>query len=100
MGRKNAEIDQNRKELLLRTIIQSASDFLFIKDRSSRVVFVNEAYGKAFGVDIASVIGKDDYELYGDPEVAASIIANDRRVMATDEGETFEESVNTPDRPM
>jgi len=98
--RKRLENDVVRKELLLRTIIHSASDILFIKDRESRVVFVNEAYGRLFKVDIASIIGKDDYEIYRDPAIAAPIIENDREVMQTGKGHMFEEQVNTPAGPL
>ncbi len=70
-------------EQLMRTIMDSASDFLFVKDRESRVLMVNKAYGEVFGVDINDVLGKNDYELYPDAEMAKGVIENDRYVMRT-----------------
>lgn len=95
--RKRAEDKVRENELLMRTIMDSASDFLFLKDRESRVVLVNQAYGKAFNVDINDVIGKNDYELYNDPQGALQVIENDKRVMETGETMICQESAKTVD---
>ena len=81
--RKQTENALGENELLLRTFMDSASDFMFIKDRDGRVVMVNAAYGRIFGVDIKDVVGKNDYELYPDPDMAREVIENDRLVMET-----------------
>ncbi len=95
--RKRTEKAMRENELLMRTIMESASDFMFIKDKDSRIVMVNHAYGKVFGVDINSVIGKNDYDLYSDPEMVRKIIENDQYVMQTGEVLLCEESAMTMD---
>ncbi len=94
--RKRAEVAVQESETLMRTIMDSASDFIFIKDRQHKVVMVNKAYGDVFDVDIQSVIGKDDYELYPDPVMAEEVIGNDRVVMETGTKHIFQESAVTP----
>lgn len=94
---KRAEEAIKENETLMRSIMDSASDFMFIKDTQSRVVMVNRAYGRTFGVDIQQVIGKNDYELYSDPEMARTIIENDQYVMRTGETLACEESAVTPE---
>ncbi len=84
-------------ELLLRTIMESASDFMFLKDKSSRVVMVNQAYGRVFNVDIKDVVGKDDYELYPDFDMASQVIENDRQVMESGKMQICQESAMTAD---
>ncbi len=84
-------------ELLMRTIMDSASDFLFLKDQDSRVVMVNQAYGRIFNVNIKDVVGKSDYELYPDPAMAAQVIENDRQVMETGKALICQESTMTAD---
>ncbi len=93
--RKRTEETIRRNEILMRTIMDSSSDFMFIKNREGRIVMVNQAYGKIFGVDIQQVVGKDDYELSHKPDVAEKIIENDRYVMRTGETLVCEESVMT-----
>lgn len=82
-------------ELLMRTIMDSASDFIFLKNKDSRVVMINQAYGRIFNVNINEVIGKNDYELYSDPDMAAEVIENDRHVMETGKTLICQESAMT-----
>ncbi len=84
-------------ELLMRTIMDSASDFLFLKDRDSRVVMVNQAYKRVFHVDNKDVVGKNDFELYPDADYAAQVIENDRQVMETGKTLICQESAMTAD---
>ncbi len=81
--RKQTENALSENELLMHTFMDNASDFMFIKDGHGRIVMVNQAYGRIFGVDIKDVIGKNDYELYADPELAREVVENDRLVMET-----------------
>lgn len=93
--KKRAEESVKGSESLMRTIMDSAADFLFIKDRDSRVVMVNKAYEKVFGVSIRDIIGKNDYDLYDDPLLAERVIANDREVMETGRTLVVEETGKT-----
>lgn len=94
-NRKHTERALGENELLLRTFMESASDFMFIKDRESRIVMVNAAYGRVFDVDIKDVIGKNDYELYKDQELAREVTENDKLVMETGRMLICQESVMT-----
>ena len=93
--RKKAEEALREHELLMRTFMDSASDFMFIKDREGRVVMINEAYGKAFGLSARDMIGKNDFELYGDDELAREVTENDRLVMETGRMLVCQESMTT-----
>jgi PAS domain S-box-containing protein len=94
--RKNAEEKLKESELLMRTVLDNAADFIFLKNRESRVVMINRAYGRIFGVDIKDVIGKNDLELYGDEGLAKQFMENDQKVMQTGRQHVYEESVMTP----
>ena len=95
--RKFNEEAVKEREFLMRTIMDSSSDFLFLKDKDSRFVMVNQAYGRIFGVDTNDVIGKDAYDLYSDPQVANCFVEKDQHVIQTGETLIFEESVLTTD---
>lgn len=86
-----------RNELLLNTIVQSTNDLLYLNDNEGRVVFVNDAYQKAFGIEPKDVIGKNALELYHDEEAARIIEENDRKVMQTGEAIVAEEIAQTAD---
>lgn len=95
--KKRTEDKVKENELLMRTIMDSSSDLMFVKDKDSSIVMVNQAYAKTFGVDINHVIGKNDYELYKDFNLAKQVIDNDRMVMQTGQICIFEESAMTLD---
>lgn len=95
--KKRGEETALENEQLMRTIMESAADFLFVKDRDSRVVMINQAYGRTFGVEIGDVIGKNDYELYSDAELAREVIENDRHVMRTGKTLVCQEAALTAD---
>lgn len=72
-ARQNRTMQENQR--LLRTIINTTPDWIFVKDRQHRYQLVNRAYANAFDMSPALFIGKDDLELgfpefvvNGDPE--------------------------------
>lgn len=89
-----------RNEHLLNTIVQNTTELLYLNDCEGRVVFVNDAYSKAFGVAPKDVIGKNALELYHDEKVARTIEENDRKVIHTGEALVTEEMVQMPDGSM
>ena len=64
---------------------------VFVKDANGKYLFVNNAFGKDFGVDPKAVIGKDDFFVFP-PEAAAKLQENDKRIMAAKKAENIEES--------
>jgi len=79
--RKRAEQVLEESERRFRTIIETARDIIFMKDRDSRYTLVNPAMAAIFDVPAADLIGRTDTELFGREE-AAAIAADDRRVLA------------------
>ncbi|MCP4629866.1 MAG: PAS domain S-box protein [bacterium] len=76
---------------LLQTLIDAIEGEVFVKDTNGKYLFVNNAYGKDFGVDPKSVIGKDDFFVFS-PETAEILQKNDRRIMAEKKAVNIEES--------
>jgi len=57
-------LDEVKKsEAMLRTIIDSSPDFIFILDRAQKYKMVNKTLAKALNLSPESFIGKDDLEL-------------------------------------
>ena len=77
-----AEVERN--ERLMRTIIDTIPDLIFVKDAEGRGVLRNLANARAFGADDAeSLVGLTEDEAYADAELAARYAADDRRVIET-----------------
>ena len=82
----------NDCEQQFRTIIETASDSIFIKDRNLVYTYANPAMEKLFDMPLRNIYGKTDAELLG--EVAAEHIRQiDMRVL---NGETIEEEYSKP----
>jgi PAS domain S-box-containing protein len=75
---------RKRRARQLDAIVSNTSNPIYIKDREGRYQFVNEGASALFDEEPAEVIGKSDEDLF-DPESAADIRAEDKRVMETAE---------------
>lgn len=62
-----AEQELRERESLLRTIIDSTPDWIFVKDKNHRYLLVNQGYANSFHIDPNDFIGKNDLEI-GFPE--------------------------------
>jgi PAS domain S-box-containing protein len=78
-------------KLALETLLESAADFIYLKDRQGRYVFVNPAAAKSVGKSVEDIIGKDDRELFPE-EHARHIMEKDRQIMESGISEVFEET--------
>jgi len=67
LERERLQEDLKRQHALLSTIIDSAPDFISIKNREHRYIMANLAFAKAMHLTTSDFIGKDDLEL-GFPE--------------------------------
>lgn len=94
-AKRETEKALGENELLLRTFMDNASDYMFIKDRDSRFVMVNAAYGRIFGIDIKDVVGNNEFTLFGDCAQTQSAIENDKLVMETGRMLISQETVMT-----
>ena len=85
---------------LLRGIMESTPDAVFVKDLNGRYMMVNPAAGKYVNRASDEVVGLTDTELFG-PENGLILMDRDRQVIETGETQTYEfarpggEGVNT-----
>ncbi len=93
--RKQMEEALRQSEALLRNIIESANNPIYMKDLHSRMVLCNSVTADLFGHDINQLIGKTDVEFMGSRKKTRLILNNDKRVIETGLPETFEELVPT-----
>ncbi len=89
--------DLSRSEALLSSITNLSSDIIYVKDRQSRLIFINPAFERIEGKGSNELLGKTDLELYSDPEMGKKILENDREVMDSGEEKIMEEVVQTID---
>lgn len=67
-ARKHAEEALQEKSALLSNVINSSTDFIFVKDRDLRTVLCNEVFARALGKRPEEVYGKTDVENGWPPE--------------------------------
>jgi two-component system, cell cycle sensor histidine kinase and response regulator CckA len=79
---------------ILQAVIEGTSDLVFVKDLEGRYLLVNSAVARNAGRTQAEILGKDDRALFP-PELAESFREDDRKVVRTGEGHTFEEHVTS-----
>jgi len=72
------EIDQD----WWRTLLLSLPESVFFKNRDSVYLACNERFARQFGLDAATVVGKDDYALFPGA-TAKRLRADDARLMAS-----------------
>ena len=85
--RKRIEAELRQSEERARAVIETAEDSIFIKDMSGVYTMVNPAMEKLFGRESQDIIGKTDYELFGE-EAGKAVSEADKGVY---EGKTLEE---------
>jgi PAS domain S-box-containing protein len=81
--RRRAQIELADQNRMLRTLIDSLPDFVYVKDLENRFVADNEAHARSTGRTVAEVVGKTDYDLYPN-ELAERYVADGQRVMDAD----------------
>jgi|GEM_PF-2381397 len=88
--RKRAEEALRESEIKYRTLVENIPQKIFIKDRASRYVSVNENYARDLGIRPEEVRGKSDYDFFS-KELAEKYRADDQRIMRTNRTEHIEE---------
>lgn len=84
--RRRAEEALRESEERFRTIFETATDCIFIKNRALRYTHVNPAMESLFQRPRSQIVGRTDEDLYG-KDTARSLATVDRRVL---EGEVIE----------
>ncbi|MFM9265555.1 PAS domain-containing protein [Tychonema sp. BBK16] len=90
--RKRVEEELRQKNAILEVINESAPSPIFVKDREGRMIYANPATLEVLGKSASEVIGYRDCDLYPSPELGATIMENDQRIMASGQTEVVEES--------
>jgi len=78
--RKQAEDVVARERALLRTIIDTLPDYIYVKDTAGKFQLGNEAWLKARGRTAEEVMGKTVFELFSD-ELAQSLATEDQAIV-------------------
>lgn len=89
--RKKADEAMRRNEALLRSVTDHSEDMIFVKDRESRILFMNPAGVRLGGLPMESLLHHNDAEIHSDQPQAAAFMASDQRVMESRCTETVEE---------
>ena len=79
---------------LLDGIAEGATDAIFAKDLQGRYVLFNKAAARNVGKRIEEVLGQDDTAIF-QPEDAARIMADDRRIMDANRATSWEHALAT-----
>jgi PAS domain S-box-containing protein len=75
----------------LRTVIDSTSDAIFVKDLQGRYVLINSAGAEFIGKPATEILGKTDAELLP-PPIARQNQENDLKILSTGETQTYEDT--------
>lgn len=90
--RKFAEAELQRTDELLRAVVKSTTDAVFVKNREGKYLLFNDAAGRLVGQNPASVLGKDDSSVF-DEHAVAIVRENDNLVMTSGRVLTLEETL-------
>jgi PAS domain S-box-containing protein len=88
---QNASSDAEPSEKLLRELVHETLDLVFIKDREGRYLVANPASALVAGRPVREILGRTDEEVFP-PEQARQLREVDRRILASGQGETYDES--------
>jgi two-component system, sensor histidine kinase and response regulator len=81
--RKHTEEALSKERNLLRTLIDSVPDYIYIKDGECRFVLANTAHLEIMGATtLEQVLGKTDFDVFP-PELAARYCADEQEVVRT-----------------
>ncbi len=89
--RLRAERALKESHELLRAIVESTPDAIFVKDLEGRYRMINSAGARFLGKEPGEVVNRRDEELFT-VETAGAVTSSDKRVLATNETQTFEET--------
>ncbi len=88
--RQQAEQRLYKSEEQFRSFMRNFPGLTFIKDAEGRVLFASEGFTAYLGLEISSMLGKTNQDLFP-PEFAEKITRDDQRVLATGKAEEIEE---------
>lgn len=77
----DASGDPRTERLLLRALINSVPEYLFIKDTKSHFVVANPAIAEDLGLSVVALIGKTDFDLH-ECDLAEKFFREERKVIS------------------
>nr|WP_165356606.1 PAS domain-containing protein [Sphingosinicella sp. BN140058] len=95
--RRMLEAERDRATTILRTFAEAVPGVVYAKDLEGRLLVANRGTTALLGKPPEAYIGRTDAEVLDDKAQAATVMANDRRVMDGGEAEQIEEEVRLPD---
>ncbi|HXG52812.1 MAG TPA: PAS domain S-box protein [candidate division Zixibacteria bacterium] len=94
--RKRAEDELHKRETLLRTIVDSSSSVIYLKDAAGKYLDANRQYEQLFHLRPSEIRGKTDHDIFPG-ELADVFRANDVKVLEAGTAMEFEEVVPCDD---
>ena len=95
--RKKTEQALQYSETLLRSIMDTTDDVIFVKDRECRFVYINPAGCILNGKTQEQLIGFSKADFLPEGEELAKFMADDMRIIELGHSETFEEEIKGAD---
>ncbi|WAL59217.1 PAS domain-containing hybrid sensor histidine kinase/response regulator [Thermocoleostomius sinensis] len=98
--RQQAEEHLKQQQQMLRTVIDTVPNIIFVKDWDGRYLLANQASAAFYNTTPETLVGQRDVDLHPNPAIAEQFVRENRRIIETGE-EMFiaEERVSTvPDR--
>ena len=80
--RRKTQAELSDQNLMLRTLIDSMPDFVYVKNRGSRFIIDNVAHARSVSHTPEEIVGKTDRDLFP-AELAERYIADEERVMSS-----------------
>ena len=95
--RRAAEAARDQVTALLHTFTEAVPGVIYAKDRAGRFLVGNRGTSELLGKSPEGYIGRTDAEILDDQDEAERLMATDRRIMQSGQGEQAEEDVRLPD---
>ena len=78
---RETEQELRRREALYRTVVNNIPQKVFMKDRQSRYVSINDNFARDLGIEPEQAVGKEDSDFFP-PELAEKYRSDDRWIMS------------------
>ena len=96
--RQQSEQEFQKNYRLLKTVVDTSTDAIFVKDSQGRYQLINKTAADMIGKSVAEIIGRDDSDLLP-PEIAAQFQADDREIMDSGTPKIFEDQIISHGEP-
>ncbi|MEM6837118.1 MAG: PAS domain S-box protein [Cyanobacteria bacterium P01_C01_bin.120] len=93
---KAAEAEKRAVQARFQTFLKHSPAVIYIKDAQGRMQLMSDEYGRTFGIEPSTIMGKTIAEIVP-PDQAEDIIQNDLRVMASCQTIQCEETISLAD---